>query len=79
MHGLNLPQRDKINLLIGGIEWASLRAIALTLGEKSVEIFLEKNVLCNRGYVGDEKENITNCPITRETRSQSGIGTGGVG
>lgn len=42
MHGLNLPQRDQINLLIGGIEWASLRATALTLGEESVEVFLEK-------------------------------------
>lgn len=42
MHSLNLPTKDVINLLIGGITSASLRATASTLTTNSVEEFLEK-------------------------------------
>ncbi|CAL1683820.1 unnamed protein product [Lasius platythorax] len=41
IHTLNLPARDVISLLIGGIQQSSLRAAALTLTSQSLDKFLE--------------------------------------
>jgi len=42
MHGLNLPVRNMIHLLIGGILSALIRAAALSLTTESIEDFLDK-------------------------------------
>jgi len=42
MQGLDLPTRDKIHLLIGGITSGSLRATALALASETIEDFLDK-------------------------------------
>jgi len=42
MQGLDLPERDKIHLIIGGITSGSLRATALALASETIEDFLDK-------------------------------------
>jgi hypothetical protein len=52
IHRLDLPSSDIINLLIGGIMQASLRATALTLTAASIDQFLEAMRRITHG-VGD--------------------------
>jgi len=42
IHGLDLPPRDVIHLIIGGIVSAPMRAAALSLTTESVEDFVDK-------------------------------------
>jgi len=42
MHGLTLPVRDMIHLLIGGIVSAPIRATALSLASETIKDFLDK-------------------------------------
>jgi len=52
MHQLDLPEEDRIHLLIGGIAQSSLRATALSVAATSLDVFLERMRQISEG-VGD--------------------------
>lgn len=60
IHTLNLPARDVISLLIGGIQQSSLRAAALTLTSQSLDKFLEAMGKITAGMSDCDKKPFSN-------------------
>ncbi|XP_029169193.1 uncharacterized protein LOC114939131 [Nylanderia fulva] len=56
MHRLDLPEDDRIQLLVSGIQQMSLRATALSLSAGSVDSFLEKMRTITQGTMEVERK-----------------------
>ncbi|XP_026831412.1 uncharacterized protein LOC113563672 [Ooceraea biroi] len=57
IHRMELPERDAIQLIIGGIPQSSLRATALSVTAESLEIFLDKIRKITEGVTDYERKN----------------------
>lgn len=56
MHRLNLPEKDMINLLVGGINHTSVRITALSVRADTIEVFLDQMRQITEGLSDLEKK-----------------------
>lgn len=56
IHPLDLPVKDAIHLIIGGIKSGTLRAAALSIASDSLGDFLGKMRIIAEGFVEPEKK-----------------------